>query len=104
MKLGESLRRELAREFTIVDQPRAGVLQLRSALSAEVDSDLTLEVELLDGGTGARVVAAVDRQELDPEASTPQTDAWAVLIRNRLASFRQFDAAARAREAADPSP
>ena len=102
--LDGSLRRELAREFDLVDQPRAGALQLRAALAAladEADSHLVLEVELLDGQSGARLVAAVDHREIEAAGSAPQTDAWAVLIRNRLASFRQFDAAARAREASE---
>jgi hypothetical protein len=100
--LGESMRRELAREFELVDQTRAGALRLRSALASDEDSHLTLEVELLDGGNGQRLIAAVDRRELETSGTPSQTDAWAVLIRNRLASFRQFDAAARER-AGEPS-
>jgi len=97
--LDEDLRRELAREFDLVDQPSAGVLQLRTALAYEADSHLVLEVELLDAASGQRLVAAVDRRKLETVGSTSQTNAWAVLIRNRLASFRQFDSAWRAREA-----
>ncbi len=96
--LDEDLRRELAREFDLVDQPGAGTLQLRAALASEAGSHLVLEVELLDGLSGQRLVAAVDRRKLKSTNSASQTDAWAVLIRNRLASFRQFDAAWRARE------
>lgn len=102
--LGESLRRELAMEFELVDQPRVGALRLRSALAFEEDSHLILEVELLDGGDGRRVVAAVDRRALEASGSRSQTDAWAVLIRNRLASFSQFDAAARKRGGEPSAP
>jgi hypothetical protein len=97
--LDEDLRRELALEFDLVDEPRAGVLRLRAALASEAGSHLVLEVEVLDGASGRRVVAAVDHRELEADGSPVQTEAWAVLIRNRLGSFRQFDAAARAREA-----
>jgi hypothetical protein len=97
--LDEDLHRELAREFDLVDQPGAGALQLRTALASEADSHLILEVELLDSESGQRLVAAVDRRKLEIVGSAGQTDAWAVLIRNRLASFRQFDSAWRAREA-----
>ena len=95
----EDLRRELAREFDLVDQPDAGALLLRTALASEEGSHLVLEVEVLDAASGQRLVAAVDRRKLESTDSTAQTDAWAVLIRNRLASFRQFDSAWRAREA-----
>ena len=102
--LDEDLRRELAHEFELVDRPRAGSLRLRAALASEAGSHLVLEVELLDATTEKRVVAAVDQRELEATESADQTDAWAVLIRNRLASFRQFDAAARARDANEASP
>jgi hypothetical protein len=74
-------------------------MQLRTALASTNGSWLILEVELLDAASGRRLVAAVDHQKLESTDSSIQTDAWAVLIRNRLASFRQFDAAWRAREA-----
>jgi hypothetical protein len=97
--LDEALRRELTLEFDLVQQPGLGALQLRAALASTKGSYLILEVELLDGVSGQRLVAAVDRQKLESTDSSSQTDAWAVLIRNRLASFRQFDAAWRTREA-----
>jgi len=99
--LDQGLRRELAHEFELVDQSRAGVLRLRSALATDTDLHVALEVELLDSVSGQRAVAAVDHRTLETAASTTQTDAWAILIRNRLATFRQFDAAARAREASE---
>ena len=95
----EALRRELALEFDLVQQPGPGALQLRAALASTKGSYLILEVELLDAVSGQRLVAAVDRQKLESTDSSTQTHAWAVLIRNRLASFRQFDSAWRAREA-----
>ena len=97
--LDEDLRRELAREFDLVDQPIAGALQLRTALASDGGSHLVLEVELLDAANGQRLVAAVDRRKYESTDSIAQTDAWAILIRDRLASFRQFDSAWRAREA-----
>ena len=102
--LGVALRRELAREFELVEEPRAGTLRLRTALARAAGSRLVLEVELLDATSGQRVVAAVDQRKIDAGGSATQTNAWAVLIRNRLASFRQFDAAARARKAGEGSP
>ena len=51
---------------------------------------------------GERLIEG-DHRELEADGSSAQTDAWAVLIRNRLGSFRQFDAAARAREAEEGS-
>jgi hypothetical protein len=100
--LHEDLRRELAREFDLIDQPGAGALLLRSALASEEGSHLVLEVEILDSLSGQRLVAAVDRRKLESADSANQTNAWAVLIRDRLASFRQFDSAWRTREAAAP--
>jgi len=97
--LDEGLRRELAREFDLVDQPAAGALRLRAALASEADSHLVLEVEILDSESDQRLVAAVDRRKHESTQSIAQTDAWAVLIRDRLASFRQFDSAWRARKA-----
>jgi len=102
-ELDAGLRRELAREFELVDQPRAGALKLRAALASRGDSHLVLEVELLDATSGARVVAAVDQRAIEATgehvSSANPIDHWPILIRNRLATFRQFDAAARAREA-----
>ena len=97
--LDEDLRRELAHEFDLVDRPGAGALQLRAALASEAGSHVVLEVELLDGASGNRLIAAVDRRRLESDDWLSQTDTWAVLIRNRLASFRQFDSAWHAREA-----
>lgn len=97
--LDEALRRELALEYNLVEQPGPGAMQLRTALASTRGSYLILEVELLDAASGRRLVAAVDHRQLESTDSSSQTDAWAVLIRNRLASFRQFDAAWRAREA-----
>jgi hypothetical protein len=100
--LDAGLRRELAREFELVDRPRAGALRMRAALASKADSHLVLEVELLDAATGERVIAVVDHRALDATSehasSANPIDQWPVIIRNRLGAFRQFDAAARARE------
>jgi hypothetical protein len=104
-ELDAALRRELAHEFELVEQPRAGTLRLRAALASASDSTLVLEIEILDDSSGARLVAAVDHRESDTPNGTvdsaSQPENWAVLIRNRLATFRQFDAAAHAREVAE---
>ena len=97
--LDEDLRRELALEFDLVEQPGPGALKLRAALASTKGSYLILEIELLDATSGQRLVAAVDHRKLESTDSASQTDAWAVLIRDRLASFRRFDAAWRARQA-----
>jgi hypothetical protein len=100
-KLDEGLRRELAHEFELVDRAGDGTLRLRAALASEAGSHLVLEVEILDARSGQRVVGAVDHRQLAVAGTTSQTDAWAILIRNRLATFRQFDSAHRAREAGE---
>jgi hypothetical protein len=100
--LDAALHRELAREFELVDLPRAGTLRLRAALASDGNSTVVLEVELLDGSSGARLVAAVDHREVDATNkdadSVSQPEAWAVLIRDRLSTFRQFDAAVQTRK------
>jgi len=103
--LDAGLRRELAREFELVDRPGAGTLRLRAALASRADSHLVLEVEMLDAMSGERVIAAVDHRTLDATSdhvdSANPIEQWPVIIRNRLGAFRQFDAAARAREAGE---
>ena len=75
---------------------------MRSALASDPDSHLVFEVEMLDGGTGERVIAASDRRPIQAEGGDASAqnpiEHWPVVIRNRLATLRQFDAAARARE------
>ena len=103
--LDAALHRELAREFELVDLPRTGTLRLRAALASDGNSTVVLEVELLDGSSGARLVAAVDHREVDATNkdadSVSQPDAWAVLIRDRLSTFRQFDAAVQTRKSGE---
>jgi hypothetical protein len=103
-RLDAGLRREFALAFDLVDEPRAGALRLRAALAEDGDSHLILEVEILDGASGDRVIAAVDRRSLgetsiDSGSANPIDD-WPVVIRNRFATLRDFDAAVRAREEA----
>ena len=99
------LRRELAHEFEVVDEPRADALRLRAALASRGGSNsggvsaLVVEVEVLDSVSGSRVVAAVDHRAVEAAGAESVTNAWAMLIRHRLAVFREFDSAAKAREA-----
>jgi hypothetical protein len=106
--LDAALRRELSREFELVDEPRGGTLRLRTALASKGETHLVLEAELLDSATGSRLVAAVDDRDLDATkgagSAREQTERWAVRIRDRLATFRQFDEAAQAREALSEAP
>ena len=70
----------------------------------KTSSLLGVEVEILDAVSGVRLVAAVDERSVsgvDHERARAQQEAelarWAGLIRTRLAAFRSFDAAHRAR-------
>ncbi len=99
-----ALREQLATEFDLVEAPRPGTLRLRSALVMKTSSLLGIEVELLDAVSGARLVAAVDERPVsgaDHERARAQQEAelarWAGVIRTRLAAFRSFDSAQRAR-------
>ncbi|MBW2423717.1 MAG: DUF3313 domain-containing protein [Deltaproteobacteria bacterium] len=103
--LDAALRLELGREFELVDEPRGGTLRLRTALASKGETHLVLEAELLDSATGSRLVAAVDDRDLDASegagSAREQTERWAIRIRDRLATFKQFDEAARARRATE---
>jgi hypothetical protein len=103
--LDDALRRELSRDLELVEQPRAGALRLRAALASNENRHLILEVEILDATTGTRLVAAVDDRDLEASDENARAghpiEYWAALIPDRLATFRQFDAAARAREASE---
>jgi hypothetical protein len=105
VRFDAALREELAKEFALVDRPRANALQLRTALAARNDDQLILELELLDAGSGRRLVAVVDSRDHGASGNEPRGDervpGWASLIRDRLATFRQFDAATRDREPED---
>ncbi len=91
-----SLRRELANEFDLVDAPRAGSMRLRTGLASKGGADMVLEIEVLDGGSGDRLVAVVDDRQLEGPS---QIEAWSGLITRRLAVFRDFHTARRARKA-----
>ncbi len=95
---------QLATEFDVVEAPRPGTLRLRCAVAMKTPSLLGVEVEILDAASGARLVAAVDERPVsgvDHERARAQQEAelarWASVIRTRLAAFRSFDAARRAR-------
>jgi hypothetical protein len=99
-----ALRDQLATEFDLVKTPQPGSLRLRSALAMKTPTLLGVEVELLDAVSGARLIAAVDEHPVsgvDHERARSQQEAelarWAGVIRTRLAAFRSFDAAQRAR-------
>ncbi len=99
-----ALREQLATEFDVVEAPGPGTLRLRCAVAMKTSSLLGVEVEILDAISGARLVAAVDERSVsgvDHERARAQQEAelarWAGVIRTRLAAFRSFDAAHRAR-------
>lgn len=110
------MREQLALEFQVVEQREPGTLRIRLAI---VDADRSnppseaaflgrvgIEVEILDAGSGERLVAAADaRGDEDKRADSSSEgtnvreafDEWAGRARDRLAVFRAFDAAQRPR-------
>jgi hypothetical protein len=98
-----ALRRELAVEFDLAEMSGTGVLRLLSALASHGDQ-LVLELEVQDAPTRRRLIAVVDQRSVtSSEAKSnaeSQVNRWATLARDRLATFRDFDAAAHARDAA----
>jgi hypothetical protein len=106
-----ALREHLATEFELVDAAAPGTLRLRAGLAMKTSVVLGVEVEILDAVSGARLIAAVDDRRVSRvEHGRARTrleielKRWAGLIRTRLAAFRDFDAAQRARgEAPEPS-
>ena len=91
-----ALRRQLQLDFALVGEPRPGSMQLRAAVALTEDSRLSIEVEILDATSGERLIAAVDDRRVasgHPEEARADLDAWADVIRQRLSSFRHFDAA-----------
>ena len=65
---------------------------------------LGIEIEVLDAASDARLVAAVDERRVSGVAHDRaraqrevELTRWAEVIRDRLATFRSFDAAQRAR-------
>jgi hypothetical protein len=101
--LETSMRRELAREFEVVEEPKPGTLRMRLAL-VEVDAvrqgpegeligSVGIEAEILDASTGERLVAVGDsRGARTPSDVNKAFDGWAVRARDRLSAFRAFDA------------
>ncbi len=115
---GSTMRKELGHEFQVVEQPEPGTLRIRIAIvearraSASSGSALVgsvgIELEILDANSGERLVAAADsRGDVEAQGgSIPAgTDvraafvAWAARARDRLSTFRQFDAARASLEA-----
>ena len=91
-----ALRRQLQLDFALAREPRPGTMRLRAAVALTGDSRLSVEVEILDATSGERLIAAVDERRVAgarSEAASADLDAWADVIRERLSSFRRFDAA-----------
>jgi hypothetical protein len=107
--LGAALRRQLQLEFRLVDDPGPGTLQLRAAITAVREPDVSIELELLDAASGERLVAVADARGDARDGGAGERgwtsvheafDFWASRARARLAAFRRFDAAEAAHEAA----
>ena len=101
--LHDSMRRELAEEFDVVESAAPGTLRLRLALIEVERSNapservligtVHIEVEILDASSGERVLAAADsRGHPEPVDVAEAFDEWAGLLLARLAAFRAFDA------------
>ena len=109
--LESSMREQLAHEFQVLDEPAPGTLRLRIALvelkissgsGADVVGSVALELEILDAVSGRRLVAVADsrgegaEQGDSADAGTDVRaafDEWARRARDRLSTFRDFDAA-----------
>ena len=106
-ELESSMREQLAHEFHVLDEPAPGTLRLRIALvelkssggsGADVVGSVALELEILDAVSGRRLVAVADSRgqgAADADATDVRAafDEWARRARDRLATFRDFDAA-----------
>jgi len=113
--LESSMREQLAHEFQVLDEPAPGTLRLRIALvklknlggsGADVVGSVALELEILDAVSGRRLVAVADSRgqgagDADATDVRAAFDEWAKRARDRLATFRDFDAA-HADSAASP--
>jgi len=107
LNLESSMREQLAHEFHVLDESAPGTLRLRIALvelqrsggsGADVVGSVALELEILDAVSGRRLVAAADSRGQgaggpDPTDVRAAFDEWAKRARDRLATFRDFDAA-----------
>ena len=106
--LGAALRKQLQLEFQLVDGPGPGTLQLRTAITAVHESNVSIELEILDAASGERLVAVADARGDAQESGAGERqwasvheafEFWASRSRARLAAFRRFDAAEAAHEA-----
>ncbi len=110
--LESSMREQLAHEFQVLDEPATGTLRLRIALvevkrsggssGPHLWGSVALELEILDAVSGRRLVAVADsrgegaEQGDSADAGTDVRaafDEWARRSRDRLSTFRDFDAA-----------
>jgi len=104
-----ALRRQLALEFRVVEDPGPGTLRIRLAITDVEDSRVGIECEILDSAEGTRLVAAVDEREWGAGSGAPSGragaekafDRWADILRTRLSAFRDYDASQKRYEA-DP--
>jgi hypothetical protein len=103
-RLAEQLQRALATQlghgFQLVDEAEPGTLSLRMAITSAGDTQVGIEVELVDVMSRTRLAAAVDDRDVVVTVGADATDPlgaafddWAALIRMRLVALRNFDAA-----------
>jgi hypothetical protein len=106
--LGAALREQLQLEFDLVENPSPGTLRLRSAITSVRTAGASVELEVLDAASGKRLVAVADAQggrARDAAGAGEWANAeeafdyWAQRARDRLAMFRDFDAAEATHEA-----
>ena len=106
--LGTALREQLALEFELVESAAPGTLRIRTALTSVRVSGASVEMEILDAASGARLVAVADARDEaggtggavhDWAGAGEAFDFWAERARVRLAAFRSFDAAEAANDA-----
>ena len=100
-----ALRRQLGREFGLVDAAKPGTLRIRMAITRVEATQVGIECEILDVTSGIRLVGAVDERTTTPiggggeaEALDGAFDRWADIIRMRLVAFRNFDSAQQAKD------
>ena len=104
----DNMERRVRGLMANLDQPAAGTLQIRIALveakraiagsDAELTGSVAIELEILDAVSGKRLVAVADSRGVgDPTREARDVRAafanWARRARDRLATFRDFDAA-----------
>lgn len=107
-RLQRALTEQLEGEFRLVDAALPGTLSLRMAITPAQGTRIGIEAELVDATTNARLIGAVDDQDvaLSADAADPfgaALDRWAELVRMRLVALRNFDTVQKAIDS-DASP